>query len=118
VFVGLCVFLCLSGLQLEIVEAAHIIPLAHEEGDNNIDNGICLSSLHHAAYDRGIIYFDEEFKILVNKNKINYLEKLGKDGGFVKFRDLNYDFIRLPEVKNHYPSKEKIKLANSLRGII
>ena len=108
----------MSGIQLTIVEAAHIVPLAHEKGDNSIDNGICLSSIHHSAYDRGIIYFDEEFRILVNKSKLNYMEKLGIDGGFAKFRDLNYDFISLPEIKDHYPSKEKIKLANSIRGII
>lgn len=107
-----------SGIQLDIVEAAHIVPHSHEMGDDDVNNGIGLSPLHHRAYDHGLIYFDEEFKIHINKEKVEYLEKIGRDGGLNKFISITYDVVNLPKLEHYYPSKDKIRLANTIRGII
>ncbi len=105
------------GIQLELVEAAHIIPHAHPQGTDDPSNGICLCALHHTAYDRGLIYFDEEYKIKINIEKSNYLTKIGKDGGMQKFLNLQFELFTLPNSRVHYPTKETIMLANNLRGI-
>mgnify|MGYP001616536573 CR=1 FL=1 len=60
----------MCGIQLELVEAAHIIPHSHEKGTDEIGNGISLCALHHAAYDRSLIFFDEEFNVLINDKKM------------------------------------------------
>ena len=65
----------MCGIQLELIEAAHIVPHSHEKGTDEIENGICLCSLHHSAYDKSIIYFDENFKIKLNEKKIRLSSK-------------------------------------------
>jgi len=45
-----------SGLPIpELLQAAHIIPDHDERGQPDITNGICLSILHHTAYDRNLL---------------------------------------------------------------
>ncbi len=107
----------MCGIQLELVEAAHIIPHSHEAGTDDISNGISLCKLHHYAYDRGLIYFDSSFKILFNDKKINYLTKVNMDSGFRKFQNMSFDQINLPVSSALYPSIENINIANQLRGI-
>lgn len=107
-----------SGIQLDLVEAAHIIPHSHKLGTDEIQNGICLSPLHHKAFDAGLVFIDEEYNIKINKAKVEYLEKMGKDGGLKKFSDLQYEKIRFPKVEKFKPSIKNIHIANKIRGII
>ncbi len=109
-----CVF---CGIQLEIVEAAHIVPHAHPEGNDEPNNGICLCVLHHAAYDSGLIYFTIDGSIKINRNRINYLTKVSRDGGMVKFTDMHYTNIATPSSTIYNPLSENIIKANRLRGI-
>lgn len=107
----------MCGIQLELVEAAHIIPHSHEAGTDDISNGISLCKLHHYAYDRGLIYFDSSFKIFFNDEKIDYLTKVNMDSGFRKFQNMSFDHINLPASSALYPSIKNIDIANGLRGI-
>lgn len=107
-----------TGIQLDLVEAAHIIPHSHEFGTDEVQNGICLSPLHHKAYDAGLIYVDEDYRIHLNEEKVKYLEKIGKDGGLKKFADLQYETMILPKIESQKPSKKYIQMANKMRGII
>lgn len=105
------------GIQLELVEAAHIIPHSHTNGTDNPENGVCLCALHHKAYDDGLIYFDLDYNIKINEGKNEYLTKMGRDGGAQKFMKLQFDKVSLPESSAFHPSKENIALANQIRGI-
>jgi len=105
------------GIQLELIEAAHIIPHSDKKGNDDPKNGICLCALHHAAYDSGLIYFGEDYLIKVNGDKVKYLEKTKKDGGIKKFIDLQFEKINLPSSHAFYPSKDYIQVANKIRGI-
>ena len=107
----------MCGIQLELIEAAHIVPHSHEKGTDEIGNGISLCALHHTAYDRSLIFFDEEFNIIINEKKMEYLEKMGLDSGFRKFKALSFDKIQLPANHTLRPHVENIKLANQTRGI-
>lgn len=107
----------MCGIQLELVEAAHIVPHSQEKGTDEITNGICLCALHHTAYDRSLIYFDEEFNIKINESKMEYLEKVGLDSGFRKFASLAFEKIQLPINHTLTPNIENIKIANQTRGI-
>jgi len=51
----------ITGIQLKLVQAAHILPVAFEGSVDHVTNGIALSPTFHQAYDNGIIYIDEEF---------------------------------------------------------
>jgi putative restriction endonuclease len=107
----------MCGIGLELIEAAHIVPHSHEKGTDEIDNGMGLCALHHTAYDRSLIYFDEELNILINENKMEYLEKVGLDSGIRKFEKLAFDKIQVPENHTLRPNIGNIKIANQTRGI-
>jgi len=42
----------------ELLQAAHIIPDRDERGRPEVPNGLCLSTLHHTAYDRNLLGID------------------------------------------------------------
>ncbi len=107
----------MCGIQLELIEAAHIVPHSHEKGTDEIGNGISLCALHHTAYDKSLIYFDVDFNILINESKMDYLQKVGLDSGFRKFQTLSFDKIQLPTNHTLHPNIENINLANQTRGI-
>jgi putative restriction endonuclease len=43
-----------------LLEAAHIVPDRYERGHAEVSNGMCLSTLHHAAYDRNLLGIDSD----------------------------------------------------------
>ncbi|MEZ5880060.1 MAG: HNH endonuclease [Nitratireductor sp.] len=50
--------------QIEILEAAHIVP--HSVGkDNDLNNGICLRSDIHSLFDCGLLSISENYTILI-----------------------------------------------------
>ena len=58
----------LTGLAMpQLLNASHIIPWA-QAAEHRADptNGICLNALHDRAFDRGLISFDERFRLLVS----------------------------------------------------
>lgn len=60
---------CVSGIQLtELLVASHIIPWADSPTDRvNPANGLCLSRLHDGAFDKGLVTFDEERRLVLSK---------------------------------------------------
>lgn len=52
----------------ELLIASHILPWgSHEKERLNVQNGLCLSRLHDAAFDRGLIAFDDDLRLLLSK---------------------------------------------------
>jgi putative restriction endonuclease len=89
----------------------------HEKGTDEIGNGISLCALHDTAYDRSLIYFDDECNIFINNSKMEYLEKVGLGSGCRKFQGLAFDKIQLPANDTVRPNIENIKVANQAGGI-
>jgi hypothetical protein len=51
----------------ELLIASHILPWSgHENERLNIRNGICLNRLHDAAFDQGLIAFDDQMCLLLS----------------------------------------------------
>jgi putative restriction endonuclease len=47
--------------------ASHILPWGNYPAERlNVRNGICLSRLHDAAFDRGLICFDDELRLVLS----------------------------------------------------
>lgn len=108
----------MCGIQLELIEAAHIIPHSHKKGTDDVNNGVCLCAIHHKAYDRSLIYFDEKWNILINEDKMSYLEKVGLDSGIRKFEKLAFEKLQIPRNHTLQPNIGNIRIANQLRGIV
>ena len=51
----------------ELLIASHILPWGTHAAERlNVRNGICLSRLHDAAFDRGLIAFDDKLRLLLS----------------------------------------------------
>jgi putative restriction endonuclease len=58
----------------ELLIASHILPWrSHETERLNVRNGICLNRLHDAAFDKGLIYFDDELCLMLSKRLKSFL---------------------------------------------
>lgn len=65
----------ITGIDIpQLLVASHIIPWSvNKEERLNPANGICLSSLYDSAFDRGLIGFDKNYKVVLsNKLQENY----------------------------------------------
>ena len=107
----------MCGLQLELIEAAHLVPHAHPRGLDIVPNGIALCALHHKSLDTGLLYIDVNYCIQINLVRQKYLQRMGKTGGFRRFRRQLRPRIALPHNPTELPLEENIALGNQLRGI-
>ncbi len=59
----------ISGLAVrELLIASHILPWGKREKERlNVRNGLCLSRLHDAAFDRGMITFDKNLRLELSR---------------------------------------------------
>lgn len=56
---------CVTGLAIpELLNASHIVPWSADlKNAVNPRNGLCLNVLHDRAFDRGLMFIDEEWKV-------------------------------------------------------
>jgi putative restriction endonuclease len=104
------------GLQLNLIDAAHVLPVAHPKSTDETCSGIALCALHHKAYDAALLTFDVNYKVVINQNRLNDLKKVGLDGGLGLFREITRPVLALPPDVRDRPAPAFIKLANQLRG--
>jgi len=94
------------GVQLELIDAAHIIPVAAPTSTDETKNGVALCKLHHAAYDKNLISFDERYKIEVSDSEIARLTASRLAGGLKAFKMQLRPMIVLPnDVRDNPPPK-------------
>jgi len=103
------------GVQLKLIDAAHILPVQHN-GTDETSNGISLCALHHRAYDRNLVTFNAEYQITCNDKEFKKLTEIGLDGGAEKFINDLRAVIHLPPAINDRPHVEYINVANGIRG--
>ena len=104
-------------IQLELIEAAHLVPHAHPKGVDAVRNGIALCALHHRALDTGLLYVNVNYEIEINAIRRRYLTKMRRLCGFRRFTRQLRQEIALPENSAESPSRRNIALGNRLRGI-
>jgi len=102
IYQGSC---CITGLDVaEVNRASHIIPWS-EDKRQRLDprNGLCLSATYDAAFDRHLISFDEDYRLLISKEiKDHYTSSAVK----TYFRNQEGKRIELP--KRFAPSLENL----------
>ncbi len=93
-----------SGLPIpELLQAAHIIPDRDERGQPDITNGLCLSILHHTAYDRNLLGIDPDGRIVVAESVLKQ-----HDGPTLEtaIKALHGQMIRLPHHDKDRPNRD------------
>lgn len=106
----------MCGLQLRLLDAAHILPAAHPDSTDETQNGIALCALHHRAYDRGLVTFDTGYRIHRDDDMERELGAAGLDGGLAAFKAQLFPMIEVPPSRADRPKPNYIKTVNALRG--
>lgn len=104
------------GIQLKLVEAAHIIPVNHDNGTDETRNGLALCALHHKAYDQALITVVEDYAVQISRSRAAELQAQKLSDGLVKFSQDLRPIIILPPSVSDRPHAEYIRIANSIRG--
>lgn len=103
-------------MQLRLVDAAHILPVAAADSVDDVRNGIALSPTYHRAFDSGLIFLDEAYTMRVSFASEESIVSLGLDGGLEAFR-ASLGRIHLPQDRRQWPNARFIKKANRFRRI-
>lgn len=106
----------MCGIQLQLLDAAHILPAAHPESTDETCNGIALCALHHRAFDRGLVTFDSKYKIHQNEVLKKEFSASGFDGGLLDFQARLYKKIEVPSDPSDRPAPIYVNKVNELRG--
>ena len=87
---------CISGINVPgLLVASHIKPWGKFPGERlNPRNGLCLSTLHDAAFDSGLITLDNNLNVLLSKRLRIFFPQPALEQNFVPFEGRP---IRLPE---------------------
>ena len=104
-------------IQLNLVDAAHILPVGAPGSTDDTSNGICLSPTFHRAFDRSLIYLDEQLRLQVNRERERELAALGVAGGIAVIRAYSGREIVRPRDQGLWPALGYIRAANEFRGI-
>ncbi|NLF18687.1 MAG: HNH endonuclease [Lentisphaerae bacterium] len=105
-----------TGLQLRLIDAAHIVPVGADGSTDEVTNGICLSPTYHRAYDRGLIFLSDDYRMRINRAMKRDLTRLGLDGGWAEFEAHLGREIFLPPDRRQWPKHEYILAAKIARG--
>lgn len=108
----------MCGVQLRLIDGAHILPAAHEDSTDQTSNGVALCALHHRAYDRGLVAFDPLFKVGINEKFVTKLKADDRAGGLKGFSNNLRPFLIVPADKKDHPATKFVEAANTLRGWI
>lgn len=105
-----------TGLQLKVVQAAHILPVSAPGSVDEVRNGIALAPTYHAAYDDGLIYLNRHFEMVLNEARAREIEELGLQGGLEAFVAPLGDITR-PVDAGSWPDLDLVERANQFRNI-
>lgn len=88
---------CISGINVpRMLVASHIKPWRDFPNDRlNAKNGLCLSSIHDAAFDAGLITLDATFKVMLSKRLRSYFPQPCLEQNFIQFEGRA---IRMPDL--------------------
>ena len=102
---GRCAISRLSEQQL--LDAAHIISDKHEQlGQPVVANGVLLSKIHHAAFDRHLIGNDPDYRLHVSERLL-----IQEDGPMLEgLKGLHGGRIYLPRRDKDHPGRDRLAL--------
>lgn len=107
---------CVTGLNVpQTLRASHIVAWSSDKKNRmNPENGLCLSATYDAAFDKHLISFDDDYRMIVSKEIKDYYTNEVTKEYFEKFEGKK---ITLPIL--YMPSKKLLeKHRNLMVGVI
>lgn len=105
----------MCAISLNLVEAAHIVPVRQPGSTDEITNGLALCRLHHGAFDNGLIGVRPDYRIVENPAAMARLGEMGFLRGVDEFRALLLPSIRHPASIEVRPKPEYLIRGMQLR---
>jgi len=100
------------GVQLEIIEAAHIIPVNDQRSSDEVWNGLSLCPNHHTLFDARQFVVEPNLVVTVDNETIEFLEESGRASGIELLTDFQGEKIRAPAFWKTSPeSRERMREA-------
>jgi putative restriction endonuclease len=90
----------------ELLDAAHIIADANDEGIPIVPNGLSLCKIHHAAFDKNIIGISPDYQVRIREDILAEI-----DGPMLKFgiQSLDKSKIILPRNPIERPDRDRLR---------
>jgi len=90
----------------ELLDAAHIVPDSHPEGEPVVQNGMALCKIHHAAFDRHILGVRPDMRVEIRGDIL-----LEVDGPMLKYglQEMNGNKLHLPRKDLLKPGREFVE---------
>ena len=97
---------CVTGLNIpQTLRASHIVAWASDKTNRmNPENGLCLSATYDAAFDKHLISFDDDYRMIVSKEIKDYCTN---DAAKAYFENYEGKQITLPSL--YLPSKKLLE---------
>lgn len=90
-------------IQLEIIEAAHIIPVNDVHSSDEVWNGLSLCPSHHALFDARRFIIEPNLKIAVDNETLAFLQESGRAFGIELLTSFRGQKIRTPQFWGQSP---------------
>lgn len=103
-------------LQLDLVQAAHIVPVKVPGSTDLTSNGLALCPNDHLAYDKGLLGVSPEYRILCNHSKLEELRMEGFQGGEETLLVKASNTIVLPGRASDRPNPDYLRRGMEVRG--
>jgi hypothetical protein len=100
-YAGLC---ALCGLDLGLVQGAHIYPASAPGSSDEIWNGVCLCSNHHAAFDRHLLWIDPDDRAVIVNPVV--VEQAADNSAAATFVQLTSSTLRPPDDPTSAPAAD------------
>ena len=89
----------------ELLEAAHIVPDAHHLGVAEVNNGLCLSRIHHRAFDSNLIGITPDYRVQISDR---LLAASGSEFLEYGVKALHGQRLFVPKSKLNWPDKDAL----------
>lgn len=103
-------------IQLSLLDAAHIIPVASPVSTDEVVNGVALCKLHHFAYDANLVSFDERYRIEISQSRVQALTASKLAGRLPEFQSAMGKTLLLPLNARQHPNPDYIKKSRRMRN--
>jgi putative restriction endonuclease len=103
-------------VQLELVEAAHIVPVQVPGSTDETSNGLALCSLHHLAYDKALVTVTDDYHVLVSRREKRRLREIGQHEGMESLVENLRTLILLPSDEIDHPHVNYLRRGCEIRS--
>lgn len=101
--------------QLNIVQAAHIVPHSHDRCQDTVNNGIALCVEHHALYDSTLLLPDKDKKLFLNEERVLFLKEINQTNGLDAIKERSEYEYDIPQQQELQPLPENLEIGIKIR---